>query len=81
MTEHFKHVHQEEYLEQALKTALKPLEWEEMVSLTQAILKRLEHNLPQTVVSQPEKYASELKDILKTYVQSQDRLKSMLRSY
>jgi hypothetical protein len=51
------------------------------VSLARAILKRLEHNLPQQVVSQPEKYAKELKDILKTYVQSQDRLKSMLRSY
>ena len=81
MTEHFKYVHQEEYMEQALKTALKPLDWEKTVSLTQAILKRLEHNLPQQVVSQPEKYAYELKDILKTYVQSQDRLKSMLRSY
>ena len=81
MTEHFKYVHQEEYLEQALKTALKPLGWEKTVSLTQAILKRLEHNLPQQVVSQPEKYAKELKDILKTYVQSQDKLKSKLQSY
>ena len=81
MTEHFKHIHQEEYMEQALKTALKPLNWEKTVRLTQAILTRLEHNLPQQVVSQPEKYASELKDILKTYVQSQDRLKSMLRYY
>jgi hypothetical protein len=81
MTEHFKFVRQEEYLNQALITALKPLNWEKRVSLTQAILKRLEHNLPQQVVSQPEKYAKELKDILKTYVQSQDRLKTMLRSY
>jgi hypothetical protein len=81
MTEHFKHNHQEEYLEQAIETALKPLDWEKRVSLARAILKRLEHNLPQQVVSQPEKYAKELKDILKTYVQSQDRLKSMLRSY
>jgi hypothetical protein len=81
MTEHFKHIHQEEYLEQALKTALKPLDWDKKVSLTQAILKRLEHNLPQKVVSQPEKYTKELKNILKTYVQSQDKLKSMLRSY
>jgi ATP-dependent Lon protease len=81
MTEHFKHVHQEEYLEQALKTALKPLDWEKTVSLTQSILKRLEHNLPQQVVSQPEKYVKDLKEILKTYVQSQDKLKSMLRSY
>ena len=81
MTEHFKHDHQEKYLDQALETALKPLDWEKTVSLTQAILKRLEHTLPQQVVSQPESYARELKDILKTYVQSQDRLKTMLRSY
>jgi hypothetical protein len=81
MTEHFKHTQKEKYMNQILITALKPLEWEEKVSLTQAILKRLEHNLPQKVVSQPEKYAKELEDILKTYVQSQDRLKSMLRSY
>jgi hypothetical protein len=81
VTEHFKHIQKEKYLNQALKTALRPLDWEEQVSLTQAILKRMEHNLPQQVVLQPEKYAKELKDILKTYVQSQDKLKSMLRSY
>jgi hypothetical protein len=81
MTEHYKHTQKEKYMKSVLKIALKPLKWDERLGLTRAILKRQEHNLPQEVVSQPEKYVKDLEDILKTYVQSQDKLKYMLRSY
>jgi hypothetical protein len=81
MTEHIKHVNREEYQDSAIDAALKPLGYESRIKLTQAILNRLSHNLPKKIITQPEKYEKELKDILKTYVQSQDKLKSKLRSY
>ena len=81
MTEFFKHKHSKNHINFVLTSALKPLEWKEKVGLTQAILNRLKPNLPQEVLSQPEKFTRELEYLLKTYVQSQDKLKSMLRSY
>ena len=81
MTDQFKKEEHEKYINQALKTALDPLDWEAKVSLMGKIIERIENHLPPEIKSQPpERFAGHYESIVTAYVQSMDRMKSILRS-
>ena len=81
MTEQFKREEQEKYMNYILKSALDPLDWKSKVDLMGALLKRLEPHLEPEIKSQPpERFAVHYEDIIRGYLQSMDRLNSLLRS-
>ena len=81
MTEQFKMEQQEKHVNHVLKSVLDPLDWESKVSLMEALLKRLHCHLPSDIVSQPpDRFAGKYEGIVKAYVRSSDKMKSLFRS-
>jgi hypothetical protein len=81
MTEQFKREEQEKHINRVFKTALDPKDWEGRVELMGALLKNLEPHLGPEIVSQPpSRFAEHYEEIIRAYLQSLDRLKSLLGS-
>lgn len=81
MTEQFKREEQEKHINQVFKTALDPMDFENKVGLMRALIKRLEPHLDPEIISQPpERFAEHYEDIIRAYLQSMDRLNSIMRS-
>lgn len=81
VTEQFKREEQEEHVNCILKTALDPMDFENKVGLMRALIKRLEPHLDPEIKSQPpERFAEHYEDIIRAYLQSMDRLNSIMRS-
>jgi len=79
MTARFKREEKEKHVNLVLKMALDPLGFDEKTDLIGALLKRLEPHLPPEIVSQPpERYAGHYETIVRAYVQSMDKMKSLL---
>ena len=82
ITAQFKHEQLEMHVNRVLKLVLDPLDWNGKVELIRAILKRLEHQLPQDILSQPpEQYAAHYDVIVRAYINSMDQIKSIIRSF
>jgi len=82
MTEQFKREEQEKHINGVLKSVMDPLDWESKVNLIKDILKRLESHLPAEIVSQPpERFATHYEIIVRAYVYSMDKVKSLFRSF
>ncbi len=82
LTDQFKLDEQEKHINYILKSAMDPLDWKEKVALMEELLKRLRHQLPLDIVSQPaERYAKHYETIVRAYISSIDQVKSILRSY
>jgi len=82
ITAQFKHEQLEMHVNRVLKLVLDPLDWQGKVELIRAILKRLEHQLPQDILSQPpEQYAAHYDVIVRAYINSMDQIKSIIRSF
>jgi hypothetical protein len=81
MTEQFKREEQEKHINRVLKTVLDPLAWERKIDLMRALMKRLEPLLDPEIISQPpERFAEHYEDLIRAYLQSMDRVKSLFRS-
>ena len=81
MTEQYKLEQQSKHVASVLQEALDPLNWNERVAFIRALLDRLGHHLPADLRSQPpERFARHYDIIVKTYVQSLDRVKQLLRT-
>jgi len=81
MTEQFKREEQEKYMNYILKSALDPLDWKSKVDLMGVFLKRLGPLLAPEIKSQPpERFAEHYEDLIRAYLQSIDRMNSLLRS-
>ena len=82
MTEQYKLEQQSKHVARVLQEALDPLAWNERVTFIQAFLDRLGHHLPADLRRQPpERFARHYDIIVKTYVQSLDRVKQLLRTF
>jgi len=82
MTNQFKREEQGKHVNSVLKSVMDPLDWEGKVALTGEIIKRLEHNLPSKITSQPpERWAGHYEIIVRAYVESMDQVKSLFRSF
>jgi len=81
MTEQFKMEQQEKHVNHVLKSVMNPLDWENKVSLMEALLKLLQCHFPSDIVSQPpDRFAGQYEGIVKAYVRSVDQMKSLFRS-
>ena len=81
VTEEFKREEQEKHINRVLKSALDPLDWKGKVGLMGALLKRLEPHLEPRIASQPpERFAVHYELIIRTYVESLERVNSVFRS-
>jgi len=81
MTEQLKTERQFEHVDRVMKEILDPLDWEARVAFMGAFLDRLGPQLPPELRSQPpERFAQHYDTILRTYVQSVDRVKQVLRN-
>ena len=73
---------QEKHINFVLKLMMDSLDWEGKVALMGEVLKRLEPHLPPEIISQPpERFAAHYESIVRAYVQSMDRVKSVFRSF
>lgn len=80
MTEQFKLEEQTKHINYVLKSVLDPLDWESKVSLIRAMLKNLQHVLPEKTRSQPpERFAGQYELIVNAYVQSINNVNSVFR--
>lgn len=81
LTEQYKTDRQSQHVERVLKEILDPLDWDARTAFMQALLERLGPHLPPDLRRQPpERFARHYPIILKTYVQSLDRVKQLLRN-
>ena len=81
MTEQYKREEEEKHVNSILKTALDQKDFESKVDLMRALIQRLEPHLDPEILSQPaERFAEHYEDIIKAYLQSMDRLNSIMRS-
>ena len=81
VTEQFKREEQEKHVNRVLKSALDPLDWKSKVDLTVALMKRLEPHLGPEISSQPpERFAVHYEVIIRTYLESMERVNSVFRS-
>jgi len=81
VTEQFKREEQEKHVNRVLKSALDPLDWKSKVDLTGALMKRLEPHLGPEISSQPpERFAVHYEVIIRTYLESMERVNSVFRS-
>lgn len=81
LTEQFKTEIQVNHINQVLKEALNPLDWEAKVAFMSAFLKRIEPFVSAEIRSiPPERLARNYETIVKTYVESFDKVKALLRT-
>ena len=81
MTEQYKLEQQSKHVARVLQEALDPLNWNERVAFIRALLDRLGPQLPADLRRQPpERFARHYDMIVRTYVQSLDRVKQLLRT-
>jgi len=82
MTEQLKREQQEKHVNGVLKLAMDPLDWKAKVNLMEAFLKHIGPHLDPEIASQPpEHFAEHYENIIRAYLHSMDRLKSILRSF
>jgi len=82
MTDQFKLDEKEKYINHIFKMIINPLEWKAKVALMGSLLDNLKNHLPKELVSQPpERFATNWDVIVRTYVQSINHIKSLLKSY
>ncbi len=82
MTEQYKLEQQSKRVASVLQEALDPLNWNERVAFMRAFLERLGPQLPADLRGEPpERFARHYDLIVKTYVQSLDRVKQLLRTF
>ncbi len=79
MTEQFKTEQQAKRVSRAFKAALDPLDWDARVAFMAAFIRRMGDHLPPEIREQPpQRFARHYEQILRTYVQSLDRVKQLL---
>lgn len=80
LTEEYKRSKQEKYVNYVLKTAMEPLEQKGKANLMGALMKRLDIHLEPEIRAAPGYFAPHYELIIKVYIQSMERIKSLLRS-
>ena len=81
LTEQFKREEHYQYIQRVFTDALSPLDWEGRVAFMRAALHRLNPFLPDEIKTQPpERFAHDYEVIVKTFVQSFDRMNQLLRT-
>jgi len=82
LTDQFKREQQEMHINRVLKLALDPLDWDTKVQIIKDLLEKLKHVFPQDLLDvEPEKYADHYETIVRTYVNSCNQLKSVIRCF
>jgi hypothetical protein len=82
MTEQYKLEQQSNHMGAVIEAALGPMHFDERVAFMRALLDRLSPHLPAEVRGQPpERFARHYDIIVRTYVQSLDRVKQLLRTF
>ena len=82
MVEQLKYDEKEAYVNYVLKTEIDPLDWDTRVDLMKCFLSKLGDNLPEEITSEPpERYVSSWEIIVKSYVQSIEQMKLVLRMF
>jgi hypothetical protein len=80
VTEQFKREEQEKHVNRVLKSALDPLDWKGKVDLMGALMKCLGPHLQPEISSQPpERFAVHYEVIIRTYLESMERVNSIFR--
>ena len=80
MVAHYKQEKQERYVQNFLGKALNPLDWEEKVRVVALFLKRLGSQLPEDIrQSPPERFVQDCATLVRAYVESMERVRSLLR--
>ena len=81
MTEQYKAEQQTKRVSRVFKAALDPLDWNARVQFMATFLERLGPHLPPEILAQPPaRFARHYEPILKTYVQSLDRVRQLLHN-
>jgi hypothetical protein len=82
LTEQFKREEQEKHVYGVFKWALDPEDWQGKVDLMGALMKRLEPHLGPEILSQPpERFVEHCEVIIRGYLESMERVKSIFRSF
>jgi hypothetical protein len=82
VTEEFKREEEENHVKAVFTRALDPLDWEGKVDLIGTLIKRLEPHLGPEILSQPpEHFAEHWEVIIRAYLETMERLKSVFRSH
>jgi hypothetical protein len=80
MTDQFERDCQKKEVERVLKSSLDPLDWPVKVRIMAELLKRMEHHLPQEIISQPpERFSRHYELIISSYVQSVNEARILFR--
>ena len=82
MTDHYKQEQMEKHVQQVLKSALDPLDWDGKVDLMKELMHRLKPHLPQEILLQPvSRYADQWETISHVYVKSIDQMTALFRLF
>ena len=82
MTEQYKTRRRARHVGRILKEGLDPLDWAVKVEFMRALLDRMGPEIQEVVRAQsPEQFVRHYQDIVRTYVQSLDRVRDLLRTF
>ena len=82
MTEQYKTQRRARHVSRILKEGLDPLDWAGKVEFMRALLDRMGPEIAAVVQTQPpEQFVHHYEDIVRTYVQSLDRVRDLLRTF
>ena len=81
VTEQFKNEEQEKHISRVLKIIVDPMDWEKKIALMKEFIMRIEPHLPDEITTlPPERFVGHYEELVKAYVQSMDKVKTLFRS-